>query len=136
MRYSNKMCCRWRQRSRNYHDRHRWKKKFPNIDRLRKKPVTDPLREDVTAIPCRKLLSSISFRISCHSRKRKRKIEKGKKLSDTQTEEHPSNLRHKQSSRVRAVSPFRSSLKKQTNKSACRGMTKFIILFDNVGNGI
>ena len=98
--------------------------------------MTDPLREDVTAIPCRKLLSSISFRISCHSRKRKRKIEKGKKLSDTQTEEHPSNLRHKQSSRVRAVSPFRSSLKKQTNKSACRGMTKFIILFDNVGNGI
>ena len=47
-------------RSRNYHDQHRWKKKSPKIDRLRKKPVTDPLREDVTAIPCRKLLSSIS----------------------------------------------------------------------------
>ena len=135
-------------RSRNYHDQHRWKKKSPKIDRLRKKPVTDPLREDVTVIPCRELLSSISFRISCHPRKRTRKIENGKKLSDTQTEEDPSNFRHKQSSRVRAVSPFRSSLlreskkvtnkeiKKQTNKSACRGMTKFIILFDNVGNGI
>ena len=84
-------------RSRNYHDQHRWKKKSPKIDRLRKKPVTDPLREDVTVIPCRELLSSISFRISCHPRKRTRKIEKGKKLSDTQTEEDPSNLRHKQS---------------------------------------
>ena len=84
-------------RSRNYHDQHRWKKKSPKIDRLRKKPVTDPLREDVTVIPCRELLSSISFRISCHPLKRTRKIEKGKKLSDTQTEEDPSNLRHKQS---------------------------------------
>ena len=44
-------------RSRNYHDQHRWKKKSPKIDRLRKKPVTDPLREDVTVIPCRELLS-------------------------------------------------------------------------------
>ena len=68
-------------RSRNYYDHHRWKK-----------PVTDPLREDVTAIPCRELLSSISFRISCHPRKTTRKIEKGKKQSDTQTEEDPSNL--------------------------------------------
>ena len=59
--------------------------------------MTDPLREDVTVIPCRELLSSISFRISCHPRKRTRKIEKGKKLSDTQTEEDPSNLRPKQS---------------------------------------
>ena len=59
--------------------------------------MTDPLREDVTALPCRELLSSISFRISCHPRKRTRKIEKGKKLSDTQTEEDPSNLRRKQS---------------------------------------
>ena len=79
--------------------------------------MTDPLREDVTAIPCRELLSSISFRISCHPRKRIRKIEKGKKNIRTQTEEDPSNLRHKQSSRVRAVSPFlgpvcRASLKK------------------------
>ena len=65
-------------RSRNYHDQHRWKKKSPKIDRLRKKPVTDPLREDVTVIPCRELLSSISFRISCHPQKRTRKIEKGK----------------------------------------------------------
>ena len=103
-------------RSRNYHDQHRWKKKSPKIDRLRKKPVTDPLREDVTVIPCRELLSSISFRISCHPRKRTRKIEKGKKLSDTQTEEDPSNLRHKQSSRVRAVSPFRSSLSRESKK--------------------
>ena len=103
-------------RSRNYHDQHRWKKKSPKIDRLRKKPVTDPLREDVTVIPCRELLSSISFRISCHPRKRTRKIEKGKKLSDTQTEEDPSNLRHKHSSRVRAVSPFRSSLSRESKK--------------------
>ena len=97
-------------RSRNYHDQHRWKKKSPKIDRLRKKPVTDPLREDVTVIPCRELLSSISFRISCHPRKRTRKIERGKKLSDMQTEEDPSNLRHKQSSRVRAVSPLVQSV--------------------------
>ena len=104
-------------RSRNYHDQHRWKKKSPKIDRLRKKPVTDPLREDVTVIPCRELLSSISFRISCHPRKRTRKIEKGKKLSDTQTElEDPSNLRHMHSSRVRAVSPFRSSLSRESKK--------------------
>ena len=102
-------------RSRNYHDQHRWKKN-PKIDRLRKKPVTDPLREDVTVIPCRELLSSISFRISCHPRKRTRKIERGKKLSDMQTEEDPSNLRHKQSSRVRAVSPFRSSLSRESKK--------------------
>ena len=54
--------------------------------------MTDPLREDVTALPCRELLSSISFRISCHPRKRIRKIEKGKKTSDTQTEEDPSNF--------------------------------------------
>ena len=78
--------------------------------------MTDPLREDVTALPCRELLSSISFRISCHPRKRIRKIEKGKKTSDTQTEEDPSNLRHKQSSRVRAVSPFRSSLSRESKK--------------------
>ena len=78
--------------------------------------MTDPLREDVTALPCRELLSSISFRISCHPRKRTRKIEKGKKLSDTQTEEDPSNLRHKHSSRVRAVSPFRSSLSRESKK--------------------
>ena len=103
-------------RSRNYHDQHRWKKKSPKIDRLRKKPVTDPLREDVTVIPYRELLSSISFRISCHPRKGTRKIEKGKKLSDTQTEEDPSNLRHKQSSRVQAVSPFRSSLSRESKK--------------------
>ena len=44
--------------------------------------MTDPLREDVTALPCRELLSSISFRISCHPRKRIRKIEKGKKTSE------------------------------------------------------
>ena len=37
--------------------------------------MTDPLREDVTAIPCRELLSSISFRISCHPRKTTREIE-------------------------------------------------------------
>ena len=78
--------------------------------------MTDPLREDVTVIPCRELLSSISFRISCHPRKRTRKIEKGKKLSDTQTEEDPSNLRHKHSSRVRAVSPFRSRLSRESKK--------------------
>ena len=40
--------------------------------------MTDPLREDVTAIPCRELLSSISFRISCHPRKTTRKSRKGK----------------------------------------------------------
>ena len=104
-------------RSRNYHDQHRWKKKSPKIDRLRKKPVTDPLREDVTVIPCRELLSSISFRISCHPRKRTRKIERGKKLSDMQTEEDPSNLRHKQSSRVRAVSPFQVQSVARVQKS-------------------
>ena len=48
--------------------------------------MTDPLREDVTSIPCRELLSSISFRISCHPRKTTRKIEKRKKQSDIQTE--------------------------------------------------
>ena len=88
----------------------------PKIDRLRKYPMTDPLREDVTAIPCRELLSSISFRIPCHPRKTTRKIEKGKKQSDTQTEEDPSNLWHKQSSRVRAVSPFWSSLLRESKK--------------------
>ena len=92
-------------------------KKNPKIDRLRKKPVTDPLREDVTVIPCRELLSSISFRISCHPRKRTRKIERGKKLSDMQTEEDPSNLRHKQSSRVRAVSPFQVQSVARVQKS-------------------
>ena len=71
-------------RSRNYHDQHRWKKKL--------------------------LLSFISFRISCHPRKRTRKVERGKKLLDTQTEEDPSNLRHKQSSRVR------SSLSRESKK--------------------
>ena len=39
-------------RSRNYHDHKRWKKNYLKLHRLRKKPVTDPLREEVTAIPC------------------------------------------------------------------------------------
>ena len=41
--------------------------------------MTNPLRKEVTAIPCRELLSTISLGISCHPRKRTRKIEKGKK---------------------------------------------------------
>ena len=55
------------------------KKNYLKIDRLRKKPMTNPLRKEVTAIPCRELLSTISLGISCHPRKRTRKIEKGKK---------------------------------------------------------
>ena len=51
-------------RSRNYHDHKRWKKNYLKLHRLRKKPVTDPLREEVTAIPCHELLSSISLRTS------------------------------------------------------------------------
>ena len=41
--------------------------------------MTNPLRKEVTAIPCRELLSTISLGISCHPRKRTRKIEKGNK---------------------------------------------------------
>ena len=117
------MCCRWRQRDHEIIT--------TNIDGKKKL-----------------LLSSISFRISCHPRKRTRKVERGKKLLDTQTEEDPSNLRHKQSSWVRS-SLSRESKKvkkkkkkkkkkkiKKRNRNTCRGMTKFVILFDNVGNGI
>ena len=85
-------------------------KKSPNIDRLRKKPVTDPLREDVTAIPCRKLLSSISFRISCHSRKRTRKIEKGKDDQIRKRKQTYQIFDTRLSSRPQVVFPFRSSL--------------------------
>ena len=79
------MCCRWRQRDHEIIT--------TNIDGKKKL-----------------LLSSISFRISCHPRKRTRKVERGKKLLDTQTEEDPSNLRHKQSSWVR------SSLSRESKK--------------------
>ena len=51
-------------RSRNYHDHKRWKKNYLKLHRLRKKPVIDPLREEVTAIPCHELLSSSSLRTS------------------------------------------------------------------------
>ena len=54
--------------------------------------MTNPLRKEVTAIPCRELLSTISLGISCHPRKKNKENREGKKISDTQTEENPSNL--------------------------------------------
>ena len=79
--YSIKMCCRRRERDHEIITTTMDGKKtnYLKIDRLRKKPMTNPLRKEVTAIPCRELLSTISLGISCHPRKRTRKIEKGKK---------------------------------------------------------
>ena len=103
-------------RSRNYHDQHRWKKNLPKLIDWGKNLWLTLCEKMLLLFPCCELLSPISFRISCHPRKGTRKIEKGKKLSDTQTEEDPSNLRHKQSSRVQAVSPFRPSLSRESKK--------------------
>ena len=120
-------------RSRNYHD-------YLKIDRLRKKPMTNPLRKEVTAIPCRELLSTISLGISCHPRKRTRKIEKGKKYQIRKRKKTHQIFDIELFSRLRTVPFFRFSLwresKKIKNKKRVSRTYKVRNSFDKVSNGI
>ena len=75
------MCCRRRERDHEIITTTMdGKKKYLKIDRLRKKPMANPLWKEITAIPCREPLSTISLGISCHPRKRTKKLEKGKNI--------------------------------------------------------
>ena len=120
-------------RSRNYHD-------YLKIDRLRKKPMTNPLRKEVTAIPCRELLSTISLGISCHPRKRTRKIEKGKKYQIRKRKKTHQIFDIELFSRLRTVPFFRFSLwresKKIKNKKRVSRTYKVRNSFDKVSNVI
>ena len=73
-----------------------------------KKTMTNPLRKEVTAITCRELLSTISLGISCHPRKRTRKIEKGKKYQIRKRKKTHQIFDIQLFSRLRTVSFFGS----------------------------
>ena len=102
--------------------------------------MTNPLRKEVTAIPCRELLSTISLGISCHPRKRTRKIEKGKKYQIRKRKKTHQIFDIELFSRLRTVPFFRFSLwresKKIKNKKRVSRTYKVRNSFDKVSNGI
>ena len=102
--------------------------------------MTNPLRKEVTAIPCRELLSTISLGISCHPRKRTRKIEKGKKYQIRKRKKTHQIFDIQLFSRLRTVPFFRFSLwresKKIKDKKRVSRTYKVRNSFDKVSNGI
>ena len=114
MRYSIEMCCRRRKRDheiitkilRNYRkDR---KKNSPKIDRQKKKPMT--LCEKISYRYSVSRAAFLYFLQNIESFSKKTSKSRQGKKSKTQREANASNLKHQ------AVSPFRSSLSRESEK--------------------
>ena len=102
--------------------------------------MTNPLRKEVTAIPCRELLSTISLGISCHPRKRTRKIEKGKNIRYANGRKPIKSLTFSCSLDYElSLSSVQSVARVQKNKKNKKGVSRTYKVrnsFDKVSNGI
>ena len=119
MRYSIKMCCRRRKRDHEIITTTMIEKKdSPKTDRLRKKPMSVPLRGDKLLLFCVAScfhLFLLEYRVILE--KERGKSRKGKKHQICKRKKTHQIIDIRQSSGLRAVSPFRFSLSREYKKN-------------------
>ena len=102
-------------RSRNYHDHHRWKKDSPKIDRLRSVEISVEISYCYTVL---RAAFIYCFKNIYILEKEQGKSRKGKKHQIRKRKKTHYIIDIRQSSRQRAVSPFRFSLSRESKKMA------------------